>query len=44
MTNRAFLALLTAGALCACSPDPRTGEKVVHIYNWADYIGKDTVA
>jgi putrescine transport system substrate-binding protein len=44
MTNQAFLALLTAGALCACSPDPRTAEQVVNIYNWADYIGKDTLA
>jgi putrescine transport system substrate-binding protein len=32
-----------AGTLCACSPDPGDG-KVVHIYNWADYIGKDTIA
>jgi putrescine transport system substrate-binding protein len=44
MTNRALLALLTAGTLCACSPDPRTSEKVVNIYNWSDYIGKDTLA
>jgi putrescine transport system substrate-binding protein len=44
MTNRAFLALLAAATVCACSPDPRGGEKVVHIYNWADYIGKDTLA
>jgi putrescine transport system substrate-binding protein len=44
MTNRAFLALLAAGALCACSRSPRTEEKVVHIYNWADYIGKQTIA
>jgi putrescine transport system substrate-binding protein len=29
--------------LSACSPDPRA-EKVVNIYNWADYIGKDTLA
>ena len=28
--------------MCACSRDPR--EKVVNIYNWADYIGKDTLA
>src|SRR5258707_14903450 len=44
MTNRAFLALLIAGALCACSADPREGAKVVHIFNWSDYIGKDTIA
>jgi putrescine transport system substrate-binding protein len=41
---RACPALLTAGILCACSPGPRTQEKVVNIYNWADYIGKDTIA
>jgi putrescine transport system substrate-binding protein len=40
---RACLALLLAGISCACSPDPRA-EKVVNIYNWADYIGKDTLA
>jgi putrescine transport system substrate-binding protein len=44
MTNQALLALLTAATVCACSPEPRAGEKVVHIYNWSDYIGKDTVA
>ncbi len=42
------LALLAAGTLCACTPDPHSGtpseEKVVNIYNWADYIGKDTIA
>jgi putrescine transport system substrate-binding protein len=47
----ACLILLIAGSLSACSPDARTGpagkaaeEKVVNIYNWADYIGKDTIA
>jgi putrescine transport system substrate-binding protein len=40
---RACLALLLAGISAACSPDPRA-EKVVNIYNWADYIGKDTLA
>ncbi len=39
----ACLALITAGSLCACSPDSRN-DNVVHIYNWADYIGKDTIA
>ena len=29
--------------MCACSPDPGA-DRVVHIYNWADYIGKDTIA
>ncbi|MEL4383061.1 spermidine/putrescine ABC transporter substrate-binding protein PotF, partial [Shewanella algae] len=32
-----------AGALCACSRDPCDG-KVVHIYNWADYTGPETLA
>ncbi len=41
--TRACLALLTAGTLGACSSGPPDG-KVVHIYNWADYIGKDTIA
>jgi putrescine transport system substrate-binding protein len=41
--QRACPALLFAGILSACSPDPRA-EKVVNIYNWADYIGKDTLA
>ncbi len=40
--TRACLALLAAGALCGCAPEP-SGGKVVHIYNWADYIGKDTL-
>src|ERR1700736_5608763 len=39
---RACPALLTAGILCACSP--RTQQQVVNIYNWSDYIGKDTIA
>jgi putrescine transport system substrate-binding protein len=42
--KRPRLALLTVGALCACSPGPRGGDNVVNIYNWADYIGKDTLA
>jgi putrescine transport system substrate-binding protein len=52
MTTRtrlpACLVVLTASALCACSPGPHgnaaSEEKVVNIYNWADYIGKDTLA
>jgi putrescine transport system substrate-binding protein len=42
--KRPCLALLTVGTLCACSPGPRGGDNVVNIYNWADYIGKDTLA
>ena len=46
VTTRAYLALLTAG-LCVCAAGcghsgPR--ERVVNVYNWADYIGKDTIA
>jgi len=44
MMNQAFLALLAAATACACSPNPRSAENVVNIYNWADYIGKDTLA
>jgi putrescine transport system substrate-binding protein len=48
MTTRACLALLTAGIVSICSSGCSTGssadEKVVHIYNWSDYIGKDTIA
>ena len=40
---RACLAALLAGTLSACSPDPHA-KNVVNIYNWADYIGKDTLA
>ncbi|HWM67748.1 MAG TPA: polyamine ABC transporter substrate-binding protein [Steroidobacteraceae bacterium] len=40
---RACLALLFAGTLSACGPDAHDA-KVLNIYNWADYIGKDTVA
>jgi spermidine/putrescine-binding protein len=36
--------LLSAGALCACSPSSRPEERVVHIYNWSDYLGKETIA
>ncbi len=44
----AVLAALTAAALAvaalgACSGGKRP-ERVLHIYNWADYIGKDTIA
>jgi len=39
---RACLALLLAGAAAACSHDSH--EKTLNVYNWADYIGKDTLA
>ena len=42
---RAALLLVMAGALSACgrasSGAPR--QRVLYVYNWADYIGKDTV-
>jgi putrescine transport system substrate-binding protein len=47
---RLLEAVLIAGALCAaasCGRDahaPAGEEKQLHIYNWADYIGKDTIA
>src|SRR5262245_14103713 len=45
---RASLLLLTAALVCACaagcSGGRGDGERVVNIYNWADYIGKDTLA
>jgi len=45
MMNQAFLALLAAAtALCVQPRNPRNAENVVNIYNWADYIGKDTLA
>ena len=39
----AIAAMLAAATLCACSSDKHADEQVVHIYNWADYIGKDTL-
>jgi len=44
-------ALLALAALCGCDAGPDAGtarasiaeEKVLHVYNWADYIGKDTI-
>jgi putrescine transport system substrate-binding protein len=38
---RAAAGLLAALALAACGGG---GREVLHVYNWADYIGKDTVA
>ncbi|HET9391425.1 MAG TPA: polyamine ABC transporter substrate-binding protein [Steroidobacteraceae bacterium] len=36
------------GALAGCGHDPHSGtpaeEKVLNVYNWADYIGQDTIA
>lgn len=48
ITTRACLALLTAGVagICGtgCGRSSDADEKVVHVYNWSDYIGKDTIA
>src|SRR5215470_10070800 len=48
LTTRAYLALLTLSIVCLCAPGcggrRDADEKVVNIYNWADYIGKDTIA
>ena len=41
-TMRGCLALLVAGTVSACSHDSH--EKTLNVYNWADYIGKDTLA
>ncbi|HUI61150.1 MAG TPA: hypothetical protein VLX90_13055, partial [Steroidobacteraceae bacterium] len=39
----AIVSALAAAALCACGSDKHADDQVVHIYNWADYIGKDTL-
>ena len=49
MTRRARLlarlAVLSAGALCACGCHSRADSaQQVNVYNWADYIGHDTIA
>jgi spermidine/putrescine-binding protein len=44
------MALSVVVALGACSADPHVAsgdapeEKVLYVYNWADYIGKNTLA
>src|SRR6185312_11479511 len=41
----AGLALVVAALLCACGRGGAADEeRELHIYNWADYIGKDTIA
>src|SRR5690242_19116745 len=48
VTTRAYLALLTASIVClsvaGCGGRSDASTRVVNIYNWADYIGKDTIA
>jgi putrescine transport system substrate-binding protein len=42
-----FGGLVLLACAGACSSDPHAGareEKVLYVYNWADYIGKDTLA
>src|SRR5581483_10714199 len=42
-----YTILAGLGALGGCGHDPHSGtpaeEKVLNIYNWADYIGRDTI-
>ena len=38
------IALLGGGAGCTRGQATAGEEKVLHVYNWADYIGKDTIA
>lgn len=42
---RVVLAVIVAGVLSACgrSPPKPARPQVLYLYNWADYIGKDTV-
>jgi putrescine transport system substrate-binding protein len=46
----AALALIAAAAACGCGrpggahPAAHAEAKELHVYNWADYIGKDTIA
>jgi putrescine transport system substrate-binding protein len=40
---RGMLAALALALLAACSSGARDAQQL-HIYNWADYIGKDTIA
>ncbi|MBV8804876.1 MAG: hypothetical protein JO042_07510, partial [Sinobacteraceae bacterium] len=44
---RAYFAMLIAGFVCVgllgCGKSGPP-ERVVNIYNWADYIGQDTIA
>jgi putrescine transport system substrate-binding protein len=47
MRPPACLTLLIGGLVAACgshSPNGGSEEQIVNIYNWADYIGRDTVA
>lgn len=46
-TNRTAFAVVLLASLAACTTDRTaelaTGEKVVNVYNWADYIAPDTI-
>src|ERR1700722_18518993 len=37
------VAMVTA-VISACGSDPHADEKVLYVYNWADYIGRNTLA
>ena len=48
---RPWVVAMVTAVISACGADPHAGggqgaaeEKVLYVYNWADYIGKDTVA
>ncbi len=45
---RLLVIALAVAAVSACGSDSRAGggaeEKLLYVYNWADYIGKDTLA
>ena len=48
---RPWVVAMVTAAISACGADPHAGgghgaaeEKVLYVYNWADYIGKDTLA
>ena len=39
---RTWVVAMVTAVISACGSDPH--EKVLYVYNWADYIGKDTLA
>jgi putrescine transport system substrate-binding protein len=41
---RPLVALIAATAALAAAPVHAQGDKVLNVYNWADYIGEDTIA
>src|ERR1700755_932314 len=41
---RLWVVAMVTAVISGCGSDPRANEKVLYVYNWADYIGKDTLA